>query len=433
MRRAAFLGFTALVVTAISAHAQQAATGPRIGNPDPLGGVTPSQQTQQSTTDEYDPWRPGVRRTPGIQYGNITIFPSVTAGAFYDDNVFATNRNRQHDWAAFVRPELAVQSAGQNYSFDAGAFVEAREYSRFNSENQVNGSATVGGTFMPNPDTQLIGRLRYTHSHEERGGGESLFTQFDDPVGFNLFEASGAINRRFGRFWVSFGAAGSWIDYETPTVGGVPVSQDYRDGTIGVLSARAGYVVAPLTSVFVEVAGNRRDFDVDRFDSDGFRVVGGVLLEPGQGARLKGEAYVGYMYQNYIGANFQEVSTFTYGGALAWIIAPQWTAVAEGRRQALESGLGGGVSLIESYLGARVDYAVMPNFIVGAGATWLNDDFQGVARDDDTISPLVSVKYLASPYITLAFDYRYVNFASNGFGALPYYRNVYFLSLNAKL
>jgi len=217
------------------------------------------------------------------------------------------------------------------------------------------------------------------------------------------------------------------------------VPQNYRDGNVSVVSGRLGYVVAPLTSVFVEVAGNRRDFEVDNFDSTGYRVVGGVLLEPGPGARVKGEAYLGYMNQDYSGATFQTVSTFTYGGALAWLIAPRWTAVFEGRRQALESALNptgavnGGVSVVESLLGARLDYAVLPNLIVGVGATYLEDEFKGANRTDHSWSPLVSVKYLVTPFVTLGFDYRNVSFDSSGFGVGNYARNVYLLSINARI
>lgn len=372
--------------------------------------------------------------TPGITVGQLTVLPSVTAAGFYDDNVFATHSSRQGSWGGLVRPELGLRTAGQNYSVEANGYVEEKGYARFSSENQLNAAAGLGATVMPDNDTQLIGKLRYVHAHEDRGGGESeIFGGFDRPVAYNTFDAAGSINKRFNRWWTSLGAAGTWINYENPTFGGVAIDQSYRDGNIGVLSGRVGYVVAPLTSVFVEAAGNRRNFQVDIFDSRGYRVVGGVLLEPGPGARVKGEAYVGYMRQDYTGVTFNSVSTLTYGGALAWLIAPRWTAVAEGRRNALESGLNGGVSLVESLVGARLDYMVRPNLTVGGGASYLVDEFQGAGRTDRTLSPLFSVKYLVSPFVTVGFDYRNVTFDTNGLGASTYYRNVYLFSINARL
>ena len=41
--------------------------------------------------------------------------------------------------------------------------------------------------------------------------------------------------------------------------------------------------------------------------------------------------------------------------------------------------------------------------------------------------------YFANRYLTLGFDYRYLNFDSSGLGVLGYYRNVYLFSINARL
>lgn len=433
MRQLTF-GLVLGVSSILAAPVLAQAPGQRIAPPEPAQGWADTQApaVRQKTESPTESWAPAAK-TPGFQAGAFTVLPSVTGAAFYDDNVFATNANRQGSWGGLVRPELGLTTAGRNYSFEARGYVERKWYDRFGSEDQTNGALGLATTLMVDPDTQVVAKAGYTRAHVDRGGGEALVNIFDKPLGYNVWEASGAINKRYGRVWSSVGVAGSWYNYDSATVGGVPVNIDYLNGNVGVLSGRVGYVVAPLTSLFVEVAGNRRNFHVDIFDSRGYRVVGGILLEPGQGARVKGEAYAGYMYQNYEGITFNTVSTFTYGGQLAWLIAPRWTAVAEGRRNALESGLNGGVSLVESLVAGRIDYAIAPNWFVGVGASYLVDEFKGAGRTDHSLSPLVSVKYLATPNITLGFDYRNVNFDSSGFGVNTYYRNVYLFSLNARI
>lgn len=447
MRARALLPLAAIAVAAFADFAQaQDSIGYRPAPPNALqGGFSPSapqpataqpaRPQQEQAAPPLDPWNSFAPVSPGVTAGNVTFLPSVTAGAFYDDNVFATHDNRQGSWGEIVHPELGLRTAGQNYAVEARGFIEQRWYNRFSTEDQLDGAGAVAATLMPDSDTQVVLKGGYARAHEARGTGDSTFTGFDKPVGFDTYSASAALNRRFNRWWTSLGAAGSWQHYDTPTIGGAPIDQSYRDGVIGVVNGRLGYVVAPLTSVFAEVAGNRRDFQVDSFDSTGYRVVGGVLLEQGPGARIKGEAYAGYMHQDYTGATFDTVSTFTYGGALAFLIAPRWTAVAAGSRNALESNsnLAGGVSVVESTLFGRLDYQVLPNLVVGAGASWIADQYNGVGRTDTSISPLVSVKYLASPNVTLGFDYRNVSFDSSGAGVLTYYRNVYLFSINARL
>ena len=434
MRLAVAVLACAAVVSADPVAAQ--GTNERVSPPRAVQGWTPTtppvDEGQQVEARPADSW-PNVPPATGIPAGAFIFFPSVTAGVFYDDNVFATNSNRQGSWGALVRPELGVRTSGQGYAIEARGFLEQRWYSRFASEDTLSGAGVLSATVMLDPDTQFVGKVGYARAFEARGSGESSFIGFDEPVGFDTFQASAALNKRFNRWWTSLGIAGSWVNYDTPTILGIPVDQSYRDGNVGVLTGRIGYVVAPLTSVFVELSGNRRNFEVDIFDSRGYRVVGGVLLEPGQGARVRGEAFAGYMRQDYEGITFDTVSTFTYGGSLAFLLAPRWTGVVEGKRDALESALNGGVSVIESLVAARLDYQVMPNFIVGAGASYLVDEFLSAGRTDRSISPLVSVKYLATPNITLGFDYRNVSFDSSGLGVSTYYRNVYLFSLNARL
>lgn len=390
---------------------------------------------QPGTAQSYAPqsWPPFGPQPVGIQYGNLTIYPAVTLGAFHDNNIFATANNRKSDWAGFVRPELGLRWTGQNYVFGVQGFVERREYDRYDSENQTNGSVAAGGTYMPDRDTQIIGRFRYTHAHEERGSGESELSQFDRPLAYNTYEAAAAINRRYGNWWTSIGGANLWIDTDTPTILGTAVPQTYRDGEIGVVNGRLGFVVAPLTSIFTEVAFNRRNFDVDVFDSDGYRVVGGMLLEEGPGARMKGEIYAGYMRQEYEGISFLDVSTWTAGGALGFILTPQLTATVMGRREAKESALNGGVSVVESLVGGRLDYAILPNVVIGGGVTYLEDEFLLANRTDRSWSPLASIKYFVSPNVTLGVDYRRVNYDSSGFGVLGYDRDVVLFSLHGKL
>ncbi len=423
--------------------------GERPAPPSALDGLQPTTTAespnappvapQRASQRVADPWQL-VPTTPGIQLSpSTTLYPGVTLGTFYDDNVFASPNNRRGSWGYVERPELGLRSSGQNYIFEAAGFVEGRQYQRFSSDNQINASVGMGGTFQPDATTQLVGRVRYIHAHEDRGVGESNLAIFDRPVAYDNFEASGAFNKRFGRLWTSLGLADSIQRYQDPTIIGLPIDQSYRNGDIAVGTVRVGYAVAPLTSLFVEWAGNRRNFRVDNFDSRGYRAVGGVLLEPGVGARVRGEVYAGYMYQDYSGATFQTVSTFTYGGSLAFLLAPRWTGVVEGRRVALESALNptgvlnGGVSLVESIASARLDYALLPNLFVGAGVSYIVDEFKGANRTDRSLSPLVSVKYLVDPRITLGFDYRNLAFDSSGFAVPGYRRNVYLFTLNARI
>ncbi len=416
------------------------------GAPEP---VTQRRKGDANPAPAVDPWNTPAQPA-GIALGNATVFyPGVTAGAYYDDNVFATNSNRRSDWVAFVRPEAALRWAGERATVVAQGYIEDRQHRTYITENQVNGGAALNSLWMPDNDTQVIGRFRYTRAHEDRGSGESeLFNGTatptpTEPIAYDTFQAAGALNRRFGRFWSSTGVANLWVHYQDPLLtDGTISSQEYRNGEIGAVTQRFGYVVAPLTSVFVEWTGNRRDFNTNAlndFDSRGYRAVGGILLEDGPSARVKGEVYAGYMRQEYAGFGFEDISTYTYGGALAFALAPNWTATVLGSREAKESALMNvitatqGVSVIESTAAARLDWRFHPQWLVGGGVSYVEDDFRLGNRVDRSISPLASLKYFINPFVTAGVDYRRVNFGSSGTGVLDYYRNVVMFSINARL
>jgi len=496
MRRSGFFAIAAVVVfLATPAAAQlssQAVPGPATGlwQPESAQSLPLNSPRQSPNQQPAAPAQPASNQpaapasaspqTIGMPWAGGTLYRSVTAGTYYDDNVFATNSDRMSDWAVFARPELGWVTQGQNYSFAADGFLEGLAHAKFSSEDQINGSAGAGFTFMPDNTTQIVGSARYIHEHLDRGSSETVITTpgepatlistlFDHPVSYDQGLEALALNKRYGNWWSSFGVAGMEVEYQNPTIGsssplsGTGVDLSYADGKIGAANARFGYVVMPLTSVFVEAAANTRNWEVDYFNSNGYRIVAGVLFEQGPGANLKGEAWGGYMSQNYNGAAMQRVSTWTYGVSLIEVLTTDLSAVVEGRREAKEAALGLAtlasgvlgastptcliaaavcVSTIESEVGARLDYHLLPKVIVSGGATYLEDEYQGAVafgRVDNTFSPLAAIKYLATPNVTVGFDYRNVAFRSSGgtalppftnVAALPYSRNVYVFSVN---
>ena len=270
----------------------------------------PSPDIVQSTANlPVQPTDPTTPYPPvGIASDNLIWYPAVTGGAFFDDNVFASNSNRQSDWAGFVRPELGWRTNNwANMEAAGAAFVEQRWYDKFTSENQFNAGAAVGGTLRPGENTQVVTRLQYLHAHEARGTSESVNATFARPLRYDQIEAAGAINRRFNRFWTSLGAAGR---LDSLRLRRQPrVSRSVRRFATAISSAfRRGWVTWSPRRPACSSRCRRhwRNFEVEQmFDLRGYRVVGGMLFEPGPGSRVKGEFFAGYMNQDYSGIGFQ--------------------------------------------------------------------------------------------------------------------------------
>jgi hypothetical protein len=443
----------------------------------PSTGLLPSRQQPNVEPASSQPvgnapatsWPASAPPVANYAFAGGVLTTAATVATFFDDNVFASNSNRQSDLVFVARPEFAWATQGSNYTFGTDGFIEGRRYARFNSEDQVNGSFGANFTVAPDSDTQVIGSARYIRAHLDRGssdtigpGGTLLSSTFLHPVQYDEGLGAVALNKRYDRWWTSVGIAGLGIQYQNPSIPGAIVDLSFADGAIGVANGRVGYVIAPLTSVFVEAAGNTRDWQVNAFNSTGYRLVGGMLFENGPTARVRGEVWAGYMNQDYSGVSFKNISSWTYGAGLVFGFTDTLTGTVEGKREAKESalslavlspGLDGVstllcsiapgascVSSIQTSVGGRLEYRILPKVAVGAGATYVVDDYFGVAaggRTDRTLSPLASIKYFPNDKVIVGFDYRRINFdpsggESAGVAALSYYRNVYLLSMNGK-
>jgi hypothetical protein len=400
-------------------------------NPEPPTETVTNTPGADSAQDPY--------AVKGIKLGQFQLVPVVTVATFFDDNVFALSHHPLGDWAFVARPSFTLRSTSlKDADLLASGFVEFRRYDEFTTEDQNNGAVGLAGQKLLNQNTQIVGRAEYIHGHEDRGASDTITTEFFEPIAYDQGDGAVALNNRWGRYWTSIGASALDIQYANGILFGVPISQDYRSGDIEQYPVRAGYVVAPLTSVFVEGAFNTRNFEVGSFSSDGYRIVGGALWEPGQGARLKGEVYGGYINQDYSGLTLLPVSTWTAGGSLAWLATQKLIVGLEGRRDAREASLSGGVipndgvSVIESVAILRADYQVRQNVVIAGGISYIADQYLGARRTDSAWSPLASARWFINPMFTLGFDYRNVAFDSTGFGIEPYRRNVYLMTLDAR-
>ncbi|MGE0564335.1 MAG: outer membrane beta-barrel protein [Pseudolabrys sp.] len=438
MKRLWWCSVSPLVVALLLGGAASAQQAPALGERPPLPNASDGPRPDQGPDDPDSTPDPQVDsplppKKSVWKTGQYQMSLGATLATIFDDNIYALSSNKISDTIFVVRPEAGLDLRGDNYASSARVAVENRTYSRNSGESQINGSASIGTTVQPSGDFQIKSRLGYARAHEQRGAAESIYLSFDKPVQLDQYDGAIVFNKRFGRWWTSLGGARTWYHYTDPTILGIPIDQSYRNGNVNVGTGRVGVVVAPLTSVFAEVSGNARNFEVDSFDSRGFRVVGGMLFEPGPGARVKGEFFAGYMEQDYSGATFQAIRTITYGGLMAFKLDPQMTLTFDGRREAKESALNGGVSVLESVVSGRLDFHITSKLTVGVGVSYLNQTFYGASRIDQTWGPLASIKYAFTPNIAAGIEYRYIGFDSSGLGTNSYSRNAVMFTLAGRI
>jgi hypothetical protein len=133
----------------------------------------------------------------------------------------------------------------------------------------------------------------------------------------------------------------------------------------------------------------------------------------------------------------------TYGGSLAFLVTSQLTVTIAGSRDAVETALGCAVlvsvlgcghSVIESVVGVRADFLLLPNLQISGGLNYVVDEVQGLPRSDHYWRPMASVRYAINQFVTVGFDYRHLKYDIHSTPDLEgLTRNVYLFSVTGRI
>ena len=233
------------------------------------------------------------------------------------------------------------------------------------------------------------------------------------------------------------GATYSDFDYDTvPLTGGGVLNQDFRDREEYTQLLRLGYDVSPDTNVYVQGTLNQREYDqkppvvaLNR-DSDGYAVVAGADFRLTNLAQ--GGVYAGYQSQDYDDPTLPEIDGVAFGANVDWFVTPLTTVRFEAGSAIEETIAAGASGYTDNSAGLRIDHELMRNVIVGGAISFANQDYEGIARDDDVTRAGLSVDYLLNRNFSLRLGYDYADRDSSVAG-LDYSRNEVGLTLKAAL
>jgi len=105
----------------------------------------------------------------GIRSGSWMFNPALTAGTFYDSNVFSSNTAQRSDIAAVIEPTLRAHSLWGRHGVDLKLDTQSTVYNQFSSLNQTNASLKGNGWLDITKDTMLLGSFQIAHLNESVG------------------------------------------------------------------------------------------------------------------------------------------------------------------------------------------------------------------------------------------------------------------------
>jgi hypothetical protein len=368
----------------------------------------------------------------GVRAGGFLIFPKVELGTTYDDNVFATENDKEGDFLFQVLPTVRVESDFSRHLLRFSAGADVARYVDNTSENYIDYFFTGGGRYDVTGDASLSTNVAYRKAHEERGDPDSP-SSASEPIEFSRTSADLGYQQRFNRVTGRVGVGAENEDYDDVTsVTGGTLDQDDRDNWAYFATGQIGYDLYPGYQPFLRFTYTRTEYDegIEKPDSDTYEAVVGTTLDLTN--LLTGEVFIGYLTRDYDEESFEDFTGLAFGLSLDYAVT-QLTSLSANVSHAVEEGFGTTPNPREtSTFRVGIDHELLRNVTLSALAQYKMDDYQNTDQEDDFYLVQASATYNINRNFYLRGTYSYTMRDSNQTGG-DYDRNLFLLRVGAQL
>lgn len=384
----------------------------------------------------------------GIPVGGMALYPSLTVGLGYDDNIYRVANNETEAWTYTVDPNLVLKGRERNNTYAlsyGGKYAFLREAD--DSNDSGGGNDYLDHKLAADTHLEFGSRLRldlgasYTDGHDPRGVGASegdtdYSKDLDD---WHIYSANGTLsyggNNAKGRVELVAGYSQKAYDNYRDT-------NKFSDKSTTDLAATFYYRVMPKTSLLFKVSTKSfsYDFAETKDNTENNYSVGATWNLTG---KTTGRVEVGYLEKTFDDASYSsegEYSDSSWKVNLDWKPRSYSTVKLKTSRSTSESSLDGvGYKLVTTY-GVSWDYSWFERFstVLGYehGITENEADGSGTnlsnVREDTYDSVTVSASYQMRRWLTLGASLR-TRAQDSDNASYAYDRNVYMLTLGMTL
>ncbi len=352
----------------------------------------------------------------GIRAGGFMLFPSLGLDEGYDDNILATQNNAVDDFVTIVKPSVLLRSNWNNHALNFFGSAKIGRYASQGGEDYNDFTLGTDGRLDVTHDSKVTGAVTYLDSHELRSSPDDARGRTLTP--FTIFEPQVGFSQQFGRFL--FNVDGRLRQFRFGNVqsgAGTTIDNGDRDRDNWRGTIRAGYEFMPGYQAFIRTSVNTvnydRQFDRNGFqrDSSGYEVAAGTAVDITE--ILTGSVFAGYRAQDFKDSRLGTINGVGFGGDLTWNVTRLTTIQAQLSREIEPSTLNGASGFFSSIAGVSADHELLRDLLVGLNFQYINDDFQGISRNDDIFDEGAHVTYLMNRYLHLSLRYSRLDRSSN--------------------
>ncbi len=390
--------------------------------PYPVAPRTPQQQ-------------PSAFAPIGLRVGDFFWFPRAELDEAYNSNIFATSTRPSSDLITALTTSFDLQSNFSSNSLNAHGVSLLQAYADHSAQNTQDGAISADGTLDVTAGSQLYGTAQVAHQHIAYGSPNSPGS-IAEPVTYWEYVATAGYVQGGRRFSYNVDVGVTSAQYNAAQlVGGGVLPQSSQDATASSAAVTGRYEIIPDYLGYGRVGASLFDYwhtvpGETRPNFTTYRVDVGLQILP-RNHIIYGDAYVGYLVQNFAQSSLGSTSTPDFGGDLTWSITPLTTLTFTGLTT-FNTGTGAftglttagtsiptaGNSYLSRVFSAGVNHQLLPNLQLGLTGTYINNTFQGISRGADNVFIVnATVRYQVNRNLYLGGDIYYAQQSSMAAGA----------------
>jgi hypothetical protein len=369
--------------------------------PYPVTSSTPQEQ-------------PGEFAPLGLRMGDFSWYPRGELDQAYNNNIFATATSLTGDSISALTTSFDLLSNFSQNSLNLHAGSLAQIYAGHPAQNTQDGVISTDGTLNVTAGSFLYGTAYVAHQHIAYGSPNSPGA-IAEPVTYWTYNADAgyyAGGRRL-TYGVDFGVSAAQYN-AAQLVGGGVLPQSSQNAISYSAAVRAGYEIIPDYVGYIRVGGSLFDYlrvpgGVTNPNFSTYQIDLGLQILPNNHI-IYGDAYVGYLIQNFAQSSLGSTSTPDFGGDLTWSITPLTTLIFSGLTTFYTGTPGtsiptAGNSYLYRSLSVSVNHQLLPNLQLSLIGSYINNTFQGISRAADNIFLVnASVRYQVNRNLYLGGD-----------------------------
>ncbi|MBQ4889115.1 hypothetical protein A9267_00745 [Shewanella sp. UCD-FRSSP16_17] len=356
----------------------------------------------------------------------VDITPGLNTALKYDDNIASSNDNKQDSWILTVTPAVKAELLDGNNAYSVEAGLEYAEYFDSSDDNYLDFLLKANGDVEINQSNKFNLNAMYINGHDDRGTG--IFAGAggvqDEPNTYELYSVGG---------YYEYGARGTparvqlnakYFEKQYTNFKSVTQYRNYNDVILG---ATFFYDTQSSSSFFLEL--KNIDTSYDELDPTGDRDSQTQNAKLGMSweatSTTEGHVKVGYQNKSFDNSDREDFSGIAWDAKLTWkpLTYSQFDFTT-GRDSKDPNSFGDYVK--ETNYGVKWKHEWSDFLASTVAYTFTNEEYTGVAREDDTSSVRIALEYAVTRWLLIkpGVDFNQNSSTEDRF---DYDRNVYFI------